>query len=145
MKIQDWISDILSAPTVQDYVDRFYDRLELYSGYEQNRRLINVNFRKNEMKQITMQEAMHAVADGKTVEYRAAHGTIGLINSELQFINFPTQAEYFIKETVKVALFHSKNDDQYLECFTEIDAQGSGVKEFFKQVSDWVEIEVKND
>ena len=34
MKIQDWMSDILSAPTVQDYVDRFYDRLELDSGID---------------------------------------------------------------------------------------------------------------
>ena len=97
------------------------------------------------MKQISMQEAMRAVADGKTVEYRTAHGTIGLINSELQFINFPTQAEYFIKETVKVALFKSKDDDQDIECFTELDAQGSGIQHYFKQVSDWVEIEVKND
>lgn len=97
------------------------------------------------MKQISMQEAMRAVANGQVVHYESVSGSKGIISFENSIVQytFLVSTHYFIKETVKVALFCAKNDDRYLECYTELEAQGSGVKEFFERVSDWVEIEVK--
>lgn len=91
------------------------------------------------MKQITMQEAMRAVANGIKVYYESFDGGKGIIEVSTEGNAFFAGAyKYFLKETVKVALFRSPNMHKCKPmafCDTSIPEGG------WIRVSDWVEIE----
>ncbi len=93
------------------------------------------------MKQITMQEALRAVADGKCVHFENLNGSNGIIKSDFSFISFFSQSKYFIKETVKVGVFRhiiSISEGYTLLLFESEYKPSPNIA----QVSDWVEIDL---